>query len=128
MTTWKRSQCLAKDTEKTSSPFSFGENVVPSAKRVEAELMDSPAPDTAEIVQGRKNFKSAKMFVGMPTSKNELGHGFEKKKIIPPNVSKQDCRSITGRRHLHKNFSFIMSNNFRYKLFVTGFAILGKSQ
>ena len=43
---------------RTAIPF-LGKDIVPPAKRVGADLLEFPAPENAEVVSGRKNFKTA---------------------------------------------------------------------
>jgi len=43
---------------RTAIPF-LGNYIVPAAKRVGADVLDFPAPEVAEVVSDRKNFKIA---------------------------------------------------------------------
>ena len=77
--------------------FSFlRKYIVPAAKRVVADLLEVAVPEIAEVVSGRKNFKTAAKSVGKQTLKKQLGEGSRKKtasKIIPTKSTKQIKRS-----------------------------------
>ena len=49
---------LAQVIGRTAIPF-FRKNIVPAAKRVGADLLELAVPEIAEVVSGRKNFKTA---------------------------------------------------------------------
>ena len=48
---------LAQVIGRTATPF-LRKCILPAAKRVGADLMELAAPETAEVVSGRKNFKT----------------------------------------------------------------------
>ena len=65
---------LAQVIGRTAIPF-LRKYVVPAAKRVGADLLEFAVPEIAEVVSGRKNFKSAAKSVGKKTLKKLLGEG-----------------------------------------------------
>ena len=81
--------------------------VVQAAKRVGAELLEFAVPEIAEVVSGRKNFKTAAKSVGRKTLRKQLGEGSRRggskqRKIIPTKSTKQSSRS---RRDIFTNIS-----------------------
>ena len=79
--------------------------VVPAAKRVGAYLLEVAVPEIAEVVSGRKNFKTAAKSVGKQTLKKQLGGGSRKRsasRIVPTKSTKQSSRS---RRDIFTNIS-----------------------
>ena len=90
--------------------------IVPAAKRVGADLLEFAVPEIAEVVSGRKNFKTAAKSVGKQTLKKQLGQGSrrrkgalsvrevgsEQRRIIPTKSTKQPSRS---RRDIFTNIS-----------------------
>ena len=54
---------LAQVIGKTAIPF-LRKYIVPAAKRVGADLLEFAVPEIAEVVSGRKNFKTAAKSVG----------------------------------------------------------------
>ena len=74
--------------------------IVPAAKRVGADLLEFAVPEIAEVVSGRKNFKTASKSVGRQTLRKQLGEGCHRQirgrkqmKIIPTKSTKQSSRS-----------------------------------
>ena len=63
---------LAQVIGRTAIPF-LRKYVVPAAKRVGADLLEFAVPETAEVVGGRKSFKTAAKSVGNKTLKNNWG-------------------------------------------------------
>ena len=58
---WQRGRgfgAIAQVIGRTAIPFLL-ENIVPPAKRVCADLLEFAAPEIAEVVSGKKNFKTA---------------------------------------------------------------------
>ena len=99
---------LAQVIGRTAIPFSR-KDVVPAAKRVGADLWEFAVPEIAEVVSGRKNFKTAAKSVGRQTLKKQLGvgshrqmRGSKQRKIIPTKTTKQSSRS---RRDIFSNIS-----------------------
>ena len=105
-------------------------------------------PEIAEVVSGRKNFKTAAKSVGKQTQRKQLvegegsrravgsssvRHGSRKRtasRIIPTESTKQSSRSRRDISHYisshYKHFSLNMSNNnFRYQPFVAVSGNLG---
>ena len=121
---------LAQVIGRTAIPF-LRKYVVPAAKRVSADLLEFAVPEIAEVVSGRKNFKTAAKSVGRQTLRKQLREGSHRqirgrkqRKIIPTKSTKQPNRS---RRDIFcKHFTLIMSNNnFRYQTFVAVSGNLG---
>ena len=83
-------------------------------------------PEIEEVVSDRKNIKTAAKSVGRQTVRKQLGSGSRKRtasRVIPTKFSKTN-QSVAN-RHFHKQFSLIMSSNFRYQPFVAVFGNLG---
>ena len=99
--------------------------IVPAAGRVGADLLEFAVPEIAEVVSGRKNFKTAAKSVRRQTLRKQLGEGSRKRtesskkrrlsRVIPTKSAKQIIRS---RRDIFTNISLIMSSEFRYQSFV----------
>ena len=82
---------LARIIERTAIPF-LRKNIVPAAKRVGADLLEIAVPESAEVVTGRKNFKTAAKSVGRQTLRKQLGGGSRKmttSRVIPTKSAKQ---------------------------------------
>ena len=97
---------LAQVIGRTSYPF-LRKYVVPAAKRVGADLLEFAVPEIAEVVSGRKNFKTAAKSVGRQTLRKQLGEGSRRggskqRKSIPTKSTKQSSRS---RRDIFTNIS-----------------------
>ena len=95
---------LAQVIGRTEIPF-LRKYIVPAAKRVGADLLEFAVPEIAEVVSGRKNFKTAAKSVGKQTLKKQLGEGSRKttaSRIIPTKSTKQSSRS---RRDIFTNIS-----------------------
>ena len=79
--------------------------IVPAAKRVGADLLEFAVQGIAEVVIGRKNFKTAATSAGKQTLTKQLGEGNRKKtgsRIISTKSTKQSSRS---RRDFFTNIS-----------------------
>ena len=63
---------LSKVIGRTAIPF-LRIYIVPAAKRVGADLLEFPLPEIAEVVSGRKNFKTAAKIVRRQTLRKQLG-------------------------------------------------------
>ena len=99
---------LAQVIGRTEIPF-LRKYVVPAAKRVGADLLEFAVPEIAEVVSGRKNFKTAAKNVGKQTLRKQLGEGegqgsrrrtgsrrtggSKQRRIIPTKSIKQSSRS-----------------------------------
>ena len=101
---------LAQVIGRTAIPF-LRKYVVPAAKRVGADLLEFVVPEIAEVVSGRKNFKTAAKSVGKQTLTKQLGEGegsrrrtggSKQRRIIPTKSAKQSSRS---RRDIFTNIS-----------------------
>ena len=97
---------VAQVIGRTAIPF-LRKYIVPAAKHVGADLLEFAVPEIAEVVSGRKNFKTAAKSVGKQTLKKQLGErsrrgGSKQKRIIPTKSTKQSSRS---RRDIFTNIS-----------------------
>ena len=95
---------LAQVIGRTAIPF-LRKYIFPAAKRVGADLLDFAVPGIAEVVNGRKNFKTAAKSVGKQALKKQLVEGGRKRtasRIIPTKSTKQSSRS---RRDIFTNIS-----------------------
>ena len=112
---------LAQVIGRTAIPF-LRKYIVPAAKRVGADLLEFAVPEIAEVVIGRKSFKTAAKSVGKQTLRKQLGEGEgsrrrelaygrtvgrskggnKQRRIIPTKYSKQSSRS---RRDIFTNIS-----------------------
>ena len=82
---------LAQVIGRTEFPF-LRNYIVPAAKRVGADLLEFAVPEIAEVVSGRKNFKTAAKSVGRQTLRKQLGSGSSKRttrRVIPTKSTKQ---------------------------------------
>ena len=101
-------------------------HIVPAANRVGADLLEIAALEIAEIVSGRKNFKTAGKSLGRQTLRKRLGIGGRRRSpsiVIPTKSAKQTSRSRRDSSFNH--FSLIKSSIFRYQNFVAFSGILG---
>ena len=86
---------LAQVIRRTAIPF-LRKYIVPVAKCVGADLLEFSVPEIAEVVNGRKNIKTAAKSVGRQTLRKQLGSGSRKKRasrFIPTKSAKQISRS-----------------------------------
>ena len=124
---------------RTSIPF-LRKYIVPAAKRVGADLLEFAVPEIAEVVSGRKIFKTAAKSVGTQTLRKQLGEGSRRRTVGSRKRKgatgvRQASRVITTKsakknqsvaeRHFYKHFSLIMSSNFRYQTLVAVSGNLG---
>ena len=65
---------LAQVIGRTAIPF-LRKYIVPAAKRIGVGLLEFTVPEFAEVVSGRKNFKTAAKSVGKQTLRKQLGEG-----------------------------------------------------
>ena len=65
---------LAQVIGRTAIPF-LRKYIVPAAKHVGADLLEFAVPEIAELVSGRKNFKTAAKSVERQTLRKQLGEG-----------------------------------------------------
>ena len=93
---------LAQVFGRTAIPF-LRKYIVPAGKRLGDDLLEFAAPDIAEVVSGKKNFKTAAKSVGRQTLRKQLGSGSRKtttNRIIPTKSAEQISRS---RRNIFTN-------------------------
>ena len=86
---------LAHVIGRTAIPF-LRKYIVPAAKRVGSDLLEFAVPQIAEVVSGRKNFKTAAKSVGRQTLRKQLGSGSRKRsasRVFPTKSAKQISRS-----------------------------------
>ena len=65
---------LAQVIGRTAVPF-LRKYVVPAAKRIGADMLEFAVPEIAEVVSGRRNFKSAAKSVGKKILRKQMGEG-----------------------------------------------------
>ena len=82
---------LAQVFGRTAIPF-LKKYIVPAAKRVGADLFEFAVPEVADVVSGKKNFKTAAKSVLRQTLRKQLGGG-KQKRIIPVKSLKRSSRS-----------------------------------
>ena len=78
---------LAQVIGRTAIPF-LRKYIVPAAKRVG----EFAVPEVADVVSGKKNFKTAAKSVGRQTMRKQLGGGMQKRSI-PVKSLKRSSRS-----------------------------------
>ena len=88
---------LAQVIRRTAFPF-FHKYIVPAAKRVGAELLEFAVPEIAEVVSGRKNFKTAAKGVGRQTLKKQLGEREGSSRAVKSASVRQGSRKRTASR------------------------------
>ena len=82
---------LAQDIGRIPIPF-LKKYIVPAAKRVGADLLEFAMPEVADVVSGKKNFKTAAKSVGRQTLRKQPGGGRQKRSIPVKNL-KRSSRS-----------------------------------
>ena len=92
---------LAQVIGRTAIPSSR-KHIVPAAKRVGADLLEFALPEVADVVSGKKNFKTAARSVGRQTMRKQLGGG-KQNRSIPVKRLRRNSRS---RRDLLKILQF----------------------
>ena len=65
---------LAQVIGRTAIPF-LRKHVVPAAKRIDADMCEIAVPEVADVVSGRKSFKTAAKSVGKQILRKQLGEG-----------------------------------------------------
>ena len=75
--------------------------IVPTAKRVGANLLEFAVPEVADVVSGKKNFKTAAKIVGRQTLRKQLGGGKQKRSC----PIKKLKRSSQSRRVIFTNIT-----------------------
>ena len=86
---------LAQVIGRTAIPF-LRKYIVPAATRVGADLLEFAVPEVADVVSGKKNFKTAAKNVGRQTLRKQLGGGKQKRSIPVINLK----RSSRSRRDI----------------------------
>ena len=76
---WTGIRCTCTSYGRTAIPF-LRKYIVPAAKRVSSDLLEFAVPEIAEVVCGRKNFKTAAKSVGRQTLRKQLCSGSSKRK------------------------------------------------
>ena len=110
---------LAQVFGRTAIPFLLN-FIVPAAKLIGADLLEFANPEIADVVSGRKSFKTAARIVGRKTLRKELGNSIKKKNASgfnPTKSAKQNRQSI-AKRFFCKHSALIMSYSFQYQPFV----------
>ena len=100
----RRFGALAQVIGRTATPF-LRKYIIPAAKRGGADLLEFAVPEIAEVVSGRKKFKTAAKKVGKQTLKKHMGEGSRKRtasRVFPTKSTKQISRS---RRDILTNIS-----------------------
>ena len=95
-------------------------------KCASADWLKYAARKIAEVVGGRKNFKTAAKSVGRQTLRKQLSSGSRKRtasRVIPTKSAKTHQSVLKG--HFYKHSSLIMSSNIRYQSFVAVSGNLG---
>ena len=95
---------LSQVIERTAIPC-LRKIIVPAAKCVGAELLEFAVPEIAEVVSGRRNFKTAAKSVRRQTLREQLSSGSRKRsasRVIPTKSAKQISRS---RRNIFTHIS-----------------------
>ena len=69
---------LAQVIGRNAIPF-LRKKIVPAAKCVGADCLEFAAPEIAEVVSGRKDFRTAAKSVGRQTLRKHLGSGSRKR-------------------------------------------------
>ena len=88
---------LAQVNGRTAIPF-LSKYVVPAAKRVGADLLEFAVPEIAEVVSGRKKFKTAAKSVGRQTLRKQLGEGQGSRKREPQAKGSLRTGGRTGKK------------------------------
>ena len=78
---------LAQVIGTTAIPF-LRKYIVPTAKCVGADLLEFAVPDVADVVSGKKDFKTAAKNVGRQTLRKKPGGGEQKRSIPVKNLKR----------------------------------------
>ena len=82
---------LAQVIGRTAIPFSR-KDIVPAANREAADLLEFAVPEEADVVSGKKKFKTAAKSVGRQTLGKQLGDA-KQKRSFPAKKLKRSSRS-----------------------------------
>ena len=91
----RRFDALAQVNGRTAIPI-LRKYILPTAKRVGADLLEFAVAEMAEVVSGRKNIKTAAKSVARQTLRKQLGSGSRKRsasRVIPAKSAKNISRS-----------------------------------
>ena len=91
---------LAQVIGKTAILF-MRKYIVPAAKRVGADLLEFAVPEVADVVSGKKYFKTAAKSVRRQTLRKQLGGGKQKRSFPVKNLK----RSSRSRRDIFTNIA-----------------------
>ena len=104
---------LAQVNGRSAIPF-LRKYIVPAAKGLGADLLEFVVPEIAEVVSGRRNFKSAAKSVGRQTLRKQLGEdsyrrmgavGSRKRSASRFIVTKSAKQTSRSRREIFTNIS-----------------------
>ena len=121
---------LAQVFGRAAIPF-WRKHIVPATKREGAGWLEFALPEIAEVVSGRKCFKTAPQNVRRQTLRKPLGSGSREEIANRVQITKCCSKKIfktnqsVAERDFHKHFSLIISNIFRYHTFVAVSGNLG---
>ena len=108
---------LAQVIGRTAIPF-LKKYIVPAAKRVGADLLEFAVPEAADVVSGKKNFKTAakkhrKTDIEKTTWRWQAKENHSSQKF--------EAKQSVTQKHFYQFCKLIMTdlNNFRYQPFVT---------
>ena len=79
---------LAQVNGRTAIP-SLRKYIVPAAKRMGADLLESAVPEVADVVSRKRNFKTASKSVGRQTLRKQLGSGRQKRSVPVKNLKQR---------------------------------------
>ena len=115
---------VAQGIGRTEIPF-LRKHIMPAAKRMSADLLEIAAPEIAEVVSDRKNFKTAAKSVGRQTLRKQLGSVIRKRSAS--SHFNKICRTnqAVAKRNFWIHFSLIKLSSFRYHTFIAVFGNLG---
>ena len=91
---------LAQIIGRTATPF-LRKDIIPAANRVGADLLEFAVPEIADVVSGKKNFKTAAKSVGTQTLGKQLEDS-KQKRSSPVKILKRFSRS---RRNIFTNIA-----------------------
>ena len=96
----RRFGALAQVNGRTAFPF-LRNYIVPAAKFVGADLLEFGVPEVADVVSGKKNFKTTAKSLGRQTLRKQPGGGKHKRSIPVKNLK----RSSWSRKDIFTNVS-----------------------
>ena len=75
--------------------------IVPATNSVGADLLEFAVPEVADVVSGKKNFRTAAKSVGRQTLRKQLGGGKQKRSIPVKSLK----RSSSSRKDIFTNIA-----------------------